>query len=79
MVIKGVVNFSKKWSKDGKTFNTVEIGVVGIGSMQFTVDERIVPDFIEGETISLDLGIGASKGKPYVKPDWGSLQVINNN
>lgn len=75
MKIKAVVVCSKKWTKDGNTFNTVTLSVIGLGSMDFTVDERIIPDFVDGQAVSLELGIGISKNKPYVKPLWNTFTV----
>lgn len=75
MLINASVVCSKKWEKDGRTFNTVTLSVLGLGAMDFTVDERIVPDFIDGQSLSLELGIGVSKNKPYVKPIWETLKI----
>lgn len=77
MVIKATVVCSKKWSKDNRTFNTITLSVLGLGSMDLTVDERLIPDLLDGQSISLNLGIGISKNKPYIKPDWDSLKILN--
>lgn len=77
MVINATVVCSRKWIKDNRTFNTITLSVIGLGSMDLTVDERLIPDLLDGQSISLNLGIGISKNKPYVKPDWESLKILN--
>lgn len=79
MLIKATVVCSKKWSKDGKNYNTITLSVIGIGAMDFTVDERLVPDLLDGSGISLELGIGASKGKPFIRPKWETLKVLSED
>lgn len=77
MVIKATVVCSKKWTKDNRVFNTITLSVIGLGSMDLTVDERLVPDLLDGQGVSLNLGIGISKNKPYVKPEWETLKILN--
>lgn len=77
MVINATVVCSRKWQKDNRTFNTLTLSVLGLGSMDLTVDERLIPDLLDGQSISLNLGIGISKNKPYIKPDWDSLKILN--
>ena len=72
---KAVVVCSKKWEKDGKKFNTIEFSIFGLGSTKFTVDEKLVPDLIDGSMVKFELELGIRDGRFYVKPNWESLEL----
>lgn len=68
---------SKKWEKDNKVFNTITFSIFGLGSCLFTVDERLVPDLCDGQMVKCDLDLGISNNKPYVKPNWQTLELVD--
>lgn len=68
---------SKKWEKDGKQFNTITFSIFGLGSCNFTVDERLIPDLADGQMVKVSLDLGISNNKPYIKPNWATLELVD--
>ena len=72
-----IVVCSKKWEKDGKVFNTITFSIFGLGSCSFTVDERLIPDLVDGQKVKVNLDLGISNNKPYIKPNWETLELVD--
>lgn len=67
---------SKKWEKEGKLFNTIDFSILGLGSCSFTVPEKLIPDLMDGQRVVVDLELGISGNKPYIKPNWSTLEIV---
>lgn len=75
--VRMMVVCSKQWEKEGKRFNTITFSILGLGACSFTVDERLVPNLVDGQLVKVDLDLGISNNKPYIKPNWESMELLN--
>lgn len=54
---------SKKWEKEGKSYNTVQLAVPGLGFIKQTFPEERVPDIAEGKVCKCAIGVSLYDGK----------------
>lgn len=57
--------------KDGRKWNKIDGTALGIGVFSLLVEEKKVPDEIEGKTVTAVFKIGIDKSfKPYLRLDY---------
>lgn len=62
-----VLKVSKKVSKAGRDYNQVILGMPGYEKMSCFLDERLVPDFVEGKTLQVNFDLTIRNWKPDLR------------
>jgi len=62
-----VISVSKRISKAGKEYVSVTLGFPGFEKCSFFLDERLVPDFVEGKDVLVEFDLTFKNFKPDLK------------
>jgi len=62
-----VISVSRRVSKNGKDYVSVTLGFPGFEKCSFFLDERLVPDFVEGKDVLVEFELTFKNFKPDLK------------
>jgi len=62
-----VISVSKRISKAGKEYVSVTLGFPGYEKSSFFLDERLVPDFVEGKDVLVEFELTFKNFRPDLK------------
>jgi len=62
-----VISVSKRISKAGKEYVSVTLGFPGFEKCSFFLDERLLPDFVEGKDLLVEFDLTFKNFKPDLK------------
>ena len=62
-----VISVSKRVSKAGREYVSVTLGFPGYEKSSFFLDERLVPDFVEGKDVLVEFDLTFKNFKPDLK------------
>jgi len=62
-----VISVSKRVSKSGRDYVSVTLGFPGFEKSSFFLDERLVPDFVEGKDVLVEFDLTFKNFKPDLK------------
>lgn len=65
--MRAEIKVSRKYEFNNKKYVELQGFLENLGLFKFSVDEKLVPDDIEGHVVSIDFGIKLVNFKPQLK------------
>lgn len=65
--MRAEIKVSRKYEFNNKKYVELQGFLENLGLFKFSVDEKLVPDDIEGHVVSIDFGIKLANFKPQLK------------